>query len=48
RAPDFDRIAAALPSRLVFDGRNLFKRSAMEARGFAYHSVGRAPVLAKP
>ena len=45
RAPDFDRVAALMPSRLVFDGRNLYKRQAMEARGFAYHSVGRAPVL---
>jgi UDPglucose 6-dehydrogenase len=45
RAPDFDRVAALMPSRLIFDGRNLYKRQAMESRGFAYHSVGRAPVL---
>jgi UDPglucose 6-dehydrogenase len=45
RAPDFERMAALMPSRLVFDGRNLYKCEAMEARGFAYYSVGRAPVL---
>lgn len=45
RSPDFDRIAALLPSRTIFDGRNLFKRETMESRGFAYHSVGRAPVV---
>jgi UDPglucose 6-dehydrogenase len=45
RSPDFDRVAALLPSRTIFDGRNLYKRQTMEDRGFAYHSVGRAPVL---
>ncbi|MFM7134848.1 MAG: UDP binding domain-containing protein, partial [Planctomycetota bacterium] len=44
RAPDFDRVAALLPSKLVFDGRNLFRREAMNERGFAYYSVGRSPV----
>ena len=45
RAPDFERVAAAMPSRLVFDGRNLYRRNVMERADFAYHSVGRAPVL---
>jgi UDPglucose 6-dehydrogenase len=45
RAPDFDRVARCMPSRLVFDGRNLYKTSMMAERGFAYHSVGRAPSL---
>jgi UDPglucose 6-dehydrogenase len=44
RAPDFDRVAKLMPSRLIFDGRNLYKRDTMHAHGFAYHSVGRAPV----
>ncbi len=44
RAPDFDRVAKLMPSKLIFDGRNLYKRQAMDARGFAYYSVGRAPV----
>jgi UDPglucose 6-dehydrogenase len=44
RAPDFSRLAAVMPSKLIFDGRNLYRREAMQAHGFAYHSVGRAPV----
>jgi UDPglucose 6-dehydrogenase len=45
RAPDFDRISRNMPSRLIFDGRNLYRTSLMAERGFAYHSVGRSPVL---
>ena len=44
RTPEFDRVAALMPSKLIFDGRNLYKRQTMEDRGFAYYSVGRAPV----
>ncbi|MFM7260289.1 MAG: UDP-glucose dehydrogenase family protein [bacterium] len=44
RAPDFARLAGLMPSRLIFDGRNLYRREAMLAHGFAYHSVGREPV----
>jgi UDPglucose 6-dehydrogenase len=44
RAPDFSRLATVMPSKLIFDGRNLYRREAMHAQGFAYHSVGRAPV----
>jgi UDPglucose 6-dehydrogenase len=44
RSPDFDRVAKLMPSKLVFDGRNLYKSGAMAERGFAYYSVGRAPV----
>jgi len=44
RAPDFARLARLMPSRLIFDGRNLYRREAMLAQGFAYHSVGREPV----
>ncbi len=44
RTPEFDRVASLMPSKLIFDGRNLYKRQAMEDRGFAYYSVGRSPV----
>jgi len=43
RAPDLDKVAALLPSKTIFDGRNLYKCQTMAERGFAYHSVGRAP-----
>jgi UDPglucose 6-dehydrogenase len=45
RNPDFDRIAAALRERVLFDGRNIYSRSRMEELGFTYLSVGRPPVL---
>ena len=44
RSPDFDEIAKRLPSKVIFDGRNLYRRQAMIERGFAYYSVGREPV----
>ncbi len=44
RSPDFEEIARRLPSKLIFDGRNLYRRQAMEQRGFSYYSVGREPV----
>ena len=40
REPDFARIAAALSDRLVFDGRNLWKRADAEAAGLTYFGVG--------
>jgi len=47
RAPDFSQLARIMPSRLIFDGRNLYRREALLGHGFAYHSVGRAPVERK-
>jgi len=45
RRPDFDEIARRMPSRTIFDGRNLYVPAEMRSRGFAYHSIGKAPVL---
>ena len=42
RSPDFDAMARRLREPLVFDGRNLYGPAAMRARGFEYHSIGRA------
>ncbi|MBX3390987.1 MAG: UDP-glucose/GDP-mannose dehydrogenase family protein [Phycisphaeraceae bacterium] len=41
KSPDFDRLGAALKSRTIFDGRNLYRPDDMFARGFTYFSVGR-------
>ncbi len=41
RSPDFDAIAAALRTHLIFDGRNLYDPVALRARGFEYHAIGR-------
>jgi UDPglucose 6-dehydrogenase len=44
RTPDFEEIEKALPSKLIFDGRNLFETEAMKEIGFTYYSIGRASV----
>jgi UDPglucose 6-dehydrogenase len=44
RRPDFDRLAAIMASPVIFDGRNLYAPSEMQARGFAYHAIGKQPV----
>ena len=42
KSPDFDRLGAALKSRTIFDGRNLYRPDEMSRRSFTYFSVGRA------
>jgi len=44
RRPDFDEMARRMRSRTIFDGRNLYSLAEMRDRGFAYASIGRAPV----
>ncbi len=44
RTPDFDKMNAALKSKVVFDGRNLYDLSEMKEKGFYYESVGRETV----
>jgi UDPglucose 6-dehydrogenase len=41
RTPDFEKIAASLKNKAIFDGRNLFDLAAIEDLGFHYESVGR-------
>jgi UDPglucose 6-dehydrogenase len=40
RNPDFDYIKLKMKSPVIFDGRNLYDRSKMAARGFYYSGVG--------
>ena len=44
RNPDFARIVSALKSKVIFDGRNIYRRELMQRLGFVYYSVGREPV----
>lgn len=44
KSPDFDRLAAILKHKVVFDGRNLYRPLDLKSMGFAYYSVGRAPI----
>ncbi len=45
RQPDFNRVAAALRGKVIFDGRNIYRLEQMRRLGFDYYSVGREPVL---
>jgi UDP-glucose 6-dehydrogenase len=47
RAPDFAEIRKRLARPIIFDGRNLFRRTQMQEAGFTYASVGRATVRPK-
>lgn len=46
KTPDFTKMKSVMKSPVIFDGRNLYKKDQIERAGFAYYSVGRAPVLA--
>jgi len=43
RSPSFERIAATLKHKAVFDGRNIYKPSTVSAAGLNYFSIGRRP-----
>jgi UDPglucose 6-dehydrogenase len=44
RRPRWDRVAAALRDRTIFDGRNLFEPARMRERGFRYYPLGRETI----
>jgi UDPglucose 6-dehydrogenase len=41
RTPDFEFIEKGLPSKVIFDGRNLFEVAKMQEMGYTYISIGR-------
>ena len=41
RGPDFEEIAARMPSKVIFDGRNMYEPRLLAKRGFHYVCVGR-------
>ena len=41
RTPDFEIIQKELPSKVIFDGRNLFDVAKMKEMGYHYESIGR-------
>jgi UDPglucose 6-dehydrogenase len=44
RTPDFNKIMSLMPSKVIFDGRNLFDLKKMEECGFHYQSIGRKTI----
>jgi UDPglucose 6-dehydrogenase len=47
RSPDFNKMAALMKTKTVFDGRNLYELNVMRDLGFYYSSIGRETVNAK-
>ncbi len=47
KSPDFAKVKTLMKSPVIFDGRNLYRLHDMKDAGFAYYSVGRAPVKAR-
>ena len=41
RSPDFGQMALSLRDAVVFDGRNLYDPTEIEAAGIAYWAIGR-------
>ena len=41
RNPNFDKLKKALKNKVIFDGRNIYSPSEMNALGFNYYSIGR-------
>ena len=40
RSPDFDEIGKRLKNKIIFDGRNQYDKSRLEAQGFEYFQIG--------
>ena len=45
RSPDFARLKATLSDAVVFDGRNMYEPTDVEAAGLAYYGIGRGRSL---
>ncbi len=41
RSPSFDHLAKSLAHRAIFDGRNIYRPSAVSAAGLKYYGIGR-------
>ncbi|MEM1186201.1 MAG: UDP-glucose/GDP-mannose dehydrogenase family protein [Planctomycetota bacterium] len=44
KSPDFDKLASIMNGKVIFDGRNLYRRQQLGQLGFHYYSVGREAV----
>ncbi|SAI73871.1 UDP-glucose dehydrogenase [Bordetella ansorpii] len=47
-SPDFDRLAATLRDRVIFDGRNIYDPATVERAGIAYFGIGTGRSIASP
>ena len=47
RMPDWDAVADAMSNRVVFDGRNLYRKQTMIAHGYDYFGIGMGESIAE-
>ena len=47
RVPHWDKVGAAMKTRVVFDGRNLYGREIMDEAGFDYYGIGMGEEIAE-
>jgi len=47
-SPDFVKLAKCLGEKVIFDGRNIYDPSAVEAAGIAYYGIGRGRSVQLP
>ena len=47
-SPDFTGLAASLRAKAIFDGRNIYEPSEVEAAGLAYYGIGRGRSVRQP
>lgn len=47
RVPDFQKMTEELSDKVIFDGRNLYEPSRVEAVGLAYYGIGRGRSIKK-
>ena len=40
RRPDYDKMAALLKQKVIFDGRNQYDRAKLNSKGFEYYNIG--------
>ncbi len=45
RNPDFEKMAALMKSKVIFDGRNIYDPAKMDRLGWTYYSIGRPAVI---
>ena len=44
KSPDFAKLGEIMNGKVIFDGRNLYRRQDLGRLGFHYYSVGRSPI----
>ena len=40
RSPDWSKVKSELKNSILFDGRNIYDRSALKSKGFTYYGIG--------